>query len=240
MKDTRTLLIAGITTVLVITLAAFGLSHARLSAELQALRGDEPSANPALLEELENMADQQTRANAPTSLFDPAFDPFGASVFGSDPFARLQQMQSQMDQLFNNMNSSGGFSAAFSQPDIAVEESDTEFRVVITLAEGSDVELSTALEDSTLSISAEIRTSQQDNRGGLQTNSTSVSQFSRSSLTARDTLTARSRHSPPIHTNLFGRISPSREEAERQFAGRPAPTWGQMVSRWPQRLREPP
>ena len=131
------------------------------------------------LEELENMADQQARANAPTSLFDPAFDPFGASVFGSDPFARLQQMQSQMDQLFNNMNSSGGFSAAFSQPDIAVEESDTEFRVVITLAEGSDVELSTALEDSTLSISAEIRTSQQDNRGGLQTNSTSVSQFSR-------------------------------------------------------------
>ena len=179
MKDTRTLLIAGLTAVLVITLAAFGWSHARLSSELQALRGDEPSANPALLEELENMADQQTRANAPTSLFDPAFDPFGASVFGSDPFARLQQMQSQMDQLFNNMNSSGGFSAAFSQPDIAVEESDTEFRVVITLAEGSDVELSTALEDSTLSISAEIRTSQQDNRGGLQTNSTSVSQFSR-------------------------------------------------------------
>lgn len=182
MKDTRTLLIAGLTTVLVITLAAFGWSNARLSAELQALRGDKPSANPALLEELENMADQQARANAPTSLFDPAFDPFGASVFGSDPFARLQQMQSQMDQLFNNMNSRfgfGGFSAAFSQPEIAVEESDTEFRVVITLAEGSDVELSTALEDSTLSISAEIRTSLQDNRGGLQTSSTSVSQFSR-------------------------------------------------------------
>jgi len=181
MKDTRTLLIAGLTTVLVITLAAFGWSHARLSAELQALRGDEPSANPALLEELENMADQQARANAPTSLFDPAFDLFGASVFGSDPFARLQQMQSQVDLLFNNMNSSGfgGFSAAFSQPEIAVEESDTEFRVVITLAEGSDVELSTALEDSTLSISAEIRTSLQDNRGGMQTSSTSVSQFSR-------------------------------------------------------------
>ena len=41
------------------------------------------------------------------------------------------------------------------------------------------MELSTALEDSTLSISAEIRTSIQDTRGGLQTSSTSVSQFSR-------------------------------------------------------------
>lgn len=178
MKDTKTLLIAGLATVLVITLAAFGWSHWRLSAELQALRGDAPSANPALLGKLEDLADQQARATAPTSLFDP----FGASVFGSDPFARLQQMQSQMDQLFNNMNSSfgfSGFSAAFSQPEIAVEESDKEFRVVITLAEGSDVELSTALEDSTLSISAQVRSTQQDNRGGLQTSSTSVSQFSR-------------------------------------------------------------
>lgn len=182
MKDTRTLLIAGLATVLVITLAAFGWSHARLSAELQALRGDEPSANPALLDKLEEMAEQQARANASPSLFDPAFDPFGASVFGSDPFARLQQMQSQMDRLFNNMNSSfgfSGFSAAFSHPEIAVEESDKEFRVVITLAEGSDVELSTALEDSTLSISAQVRSTQQDSRGGLQTSSTSVSQFSR-------------------------------------------------------------
>lgn len=183
MKDTRTLLIAGLATVLVITLAAFGFSHWRLSAELQALRGEGPSANPALLDKLEDLADQQARANAPTSLFDPGFDPFGASVFGSDPFARLQQMQSQMDQLFNNMNSSfgfSGFSAAFSQPEIAVEESEEEFRVVITLAEGSDVELSTALEDSTLSISAQVRSSVQDNRAGLQTSSTSVSQFSRS------------------------------------------------------------
>jgi len=182
MKDTRTLLIAGLTTVLVITLAAFGWSDARLSSELQALRGDEPSANSALLDKLEGMAEQQATANAPTSLFDPAFDPFGASLFGSDPFAHLQQMRSQMDQLFNSMNSNfgfGGFSAAFSQPEIAVEESDKEFRVVITLAEGSDMELSTALEDSTLSISAEIRTSMQDTRGGLQTSSTSVSQFSR-------------------------------------------------------------
>lgn len=182
MKDTRTLLISGLATVLVITLAAFGWSHWRLSAELQSLRGDEPSANPALLDRLEDLADQQARANAPTSLFDPAFDPFGASLFGSDPFARLQQMQSQMDQLFNNMNSSfgiGGFPAAFDQPQIAVEELDKEFRVVISLAEGSEVELSTELEDSTLSISAEIRTSLQDTRGGLQTSSTSVSQFSR-------------------------------------------------------------
>jgi len=182
MKDTRTLLIAGLTTVLVITFAAFGWSHWRLSAELQALRGEETTANPALLDKLEDMAEQQARANAPMSLFDPAFDPFGPSVFGSDPFARLQQMQSQMDQLFNNMNSSfgfSGFSAAFSQPAIEVEESDTEFRVIITLAQGSEVELSTELEDSTLSISAQIRTTLQDNRGGLQTSSTSVSQFSR-------------------------------------------------------------
>jgi len=182
MKDNKTLLIAGLATVLVITLAAFGWSHWRLSAELQALRGDEQSANPGLLSKLEDMAEQQTRGNAPTSLFDPDFDPFGASLFGSDPFARLQQMQSQMDQLFNTMNNSfgfSGFSAAFTQPEIVVEESDKEFRVVITLARGSEVELSTDLQDSTLSISAQIRTTLQDNRGGLQTSSTSVSQFSR-------------------------------------------------------------
>ena len=182
MKDTRNLWIAGLASVLVITLAAFGWSHWRLSNELQALRGDEPSANPALLERLEEMAEEQSRPRGPASLFDPNFDPFGASLFGTDPFARLQQMQSQMDQLFNNMNSSfgfSGFSAAFQQPQIAVEELDKEFRVVITLAEGSEVELETALEDTTLSISAQVRSSVQDSRAGLQTSSTSVSQFSR-------------------------------------------------------------
>ena len=182
MKDTRNLWIAGLASVLVITLAGFGWSHWRLSNELQALRGDEPSANPALLERLEEMAEEQSRPRGPASLFDPNFDPFGASLFGSDPFARLQQMQSQMDQLFNNMNSSfgfSGFSAAFQQPQIAVEESDKEFRVVITLAEGSEVELETALEDTTLSISAQVRTHVQDSRAGLQTSSTSVSQFAR-------------------------------------------------------------
>ncbi len=182
MKDTKTLWIAGLATVLVITLVAFGVSHWRLSNELQALRGEEASANPDLLERLEEMAEEESRPSGPASLFDPNFDPFGASLFGTDPFARLQQMQTQMDQLFNNMNNSfgfSGFSAAFQQPQIAVEELDKEFRVVITLAEGSEVELETALEDTTLSISAQVRTRVQDSRAGLQTSSTSVSAFSR-------------------------------------------------------------
>lgn len=182
MKDTRTLLIAALATVLVIILAAFGFSHWRLSGQLQALRGEEPASNPALLNKLEALAEQQARPTGPSSLFDPAFDPFGSSLFGGDPFARLQQMQAQMDQLFNSMNNNtglSGFTSAFGQPQIAVEESDEEFRVVITLAQGSEVELATALEDSTLSISAQVRNTVQSNRAGLQTSSTSVSQFSR-------------------------------------------------------------
>lgn len=182
MKDPKTTLIAGLGTVLLITLA--GLVHSRwqLNRELSALRGEDDSAKPQLLSKLEDLAEQQNRNTAPTPLFDPAFDPFGSSLFDSDPFARLQQMQSKLDQLFNNMSSRfgiSGFTAAFKQPEIAVQESDEEFRVVITLAAGSEVELSTQIENTTLSISAQIRTTQQISAGGKQTSSVRVSQFSR-------------------------------------------------------------
>ena len=63
-----------------------------------------------------------------------------------------------------------------------LQESDDEYRVIISIAKGSEVELATELEDNTLSISAQVRSEVRHQggapSGGLQ--STSISQFSRS------------------------------------------------------------
>lgn len=141
--------------------------------------GGQEAQNP-LLEKLEQAAQQTAQA--------PLLDPFSQSPLGSDPFRQLQQ---QMDQLFGSigpgpspfsfggLRMGGGF-ANTAQAKIEVEESKDEYRVVISLSEGSDMELKTELEDNTLSISAQLRTEVQDNSRGRQVSSTSMSQISRS------------------------------------------------------------
>ena len=65
------------------------------------------------------------------------------------------------------------------QAQIAVEESMDEYRVVISLAKDSELELSTDLADNTLSISAQLRRELRDNSSGRQISGSSLSQLSR-------------------------------------------------------------
>ncbi|OGT71058.1 MAG: hypothetical protein A3H44_12450 [Gammaproteobacteria bacterium RIFCSPLOWO2_02_FULL_57_10] len=187
MKDTKTLLIAGVAALSLLSTGALAVYSWTLHREVSELRGDNDTGRD-ILQKLEQTAEQRAEAERQMSLFGP----WTSMGFGTDPFQRLQQMQQQMDQLFNGMpgssmnfslNGPGGFSAFSStmrQPEIAVEESDEEYRVVIAVADGSEVELSTELEDNTLSISAQVRSEITNSNGGFQSSSTSVSQFSRS------------------------------------------------------------
>ena len=165
---------------------AIGIALGRSPQLLNAVTQDSQpeQIREQVLEKLENTAQQQ--AQAPTSVFDP----FAQSTLGSDPFQALTQMQSQMAQIFGNINTdpslfnfgAAGLGAGFAnvpQPKIEVEESKEEYRVVISLAKDSDMELSTELDDDTLSISAQVRTEVHDNSSGRQMSSTSMTQFSR-------------------------------------------------------------
>ncbi len=110
-------------------------------------------------------------------------------MFGGDTFAALDQMQARMNQLFGTMSvgaspfSLGGAmglgGSMSGQPSIVVEDDKEEYRVVIALAEDSEITLKTDLADNTLSLSAEVRSAQQDARFGRQISSTSISHLSR-------------------------------------------------------------
>lgn len=186
-NDTRTLLLAGVAVLSLLSAGVLAVYSWTLNREVNELRGDN-DARHSILQKLEETAQQRAETERQMSLFDP----WASMGFGSDPFQRLQQMQLQMDQLFNGMpggsmnfslSGPGGFSAfssAMRQPEIAVQESDEEYRVIIAVADGSEVELNTALVDNTLSISAQVRSEITNSNGGFQSSSTSVSQFSRS------------------------------------------------------------
>ena len=172
----------------VLSSLAIGIALGRSPHLLNAASQDkkQEQIREQVLEKLENAAQQQAQTQAPASMIDP----FSQSTLGGDPFQTLAQMQSQMAQLFGNINTdpslfnfgSTGFGGGFAnvtQPKIEVEESKEEYRVVISLATDSDMELSTELDDNTLSISAQVRTEVHDNSSGRQMSSTSMSQFSR-------------------------------------------------------------
>jgi HSP20 family molecular chaperone IbpA len=186
LKNSRTLLIAGVAALSLLGTGALAVYNWALQGEVNTLRAESDPGRD-ILRKLEQQAEQRAQAEWQMSVLDP----WAGMGFGIDPFQRLQQMQQQIDQFFNGMpgssmnfggNGSGGFSAfsgAIPQPEIAVQESDEEYRIIIAVADGSEVELSTALEDNTLSISAQVRSERTNSNGGLRSSSTHVSQFSR-------------------------------------------------------------
>lgn len=142
------------------------------------IQESEEQPREAILKKLESAAQQQ--AQTTPSLFDA----FSSSPLGSDPFQRMQQMQLQMEQLLSGMGAgpslfnSGSFTS-ISQPQIEVEESKDEYRVLIPIAKGAEIDLETELDGNTLSISAQVRTQFNDNSMGRQLSSASTSRFSR-------------------------------------------------------------
>lgn len=178
----RSLLITAIACAALVGSLSIGIALGRSPSLFNAQQQDsKQETREAILDKLERSAQQQAQSQ-PTFL-----DPFTAANFGGDPFAQMQQ---RMDQLFGrigpnpslfsfgNLGLGEGF-ANTPPAQIEVEESTDEYRVVISLAQGSDVELATKLDNNTLSISAQVRTEVQNSGNGRALSSTSMSQFSR-------------------------------------------------------------
>ena len=181
--------------VAVAIIGALGIYSWQLRQELAVAQGSTASeSSEPLREKLEALADRQSATDNFPSLFDP-----GMNFNGFNPSQQLQQMQQRMDELFNSMTAPGGslgsglggfglggFGPAGSsswqlqQPNIDLQESDKDYRITLSIADGSEIELETELEDQTLSISAEVRSEIRNNSGNMQSSSSSVSQFSRS------------------------------------------------------------
>ncbi|MES3008666.1 MAG: hypothetical protein V4751_12940 [Pseudomonadota bacterium] len=181
-KDTRMIVMGSVAAALLLAVGALGAYSWTLSREVDELRGGSAGAERELLQKLEQTAEQQAQVDQQA-----LFDPWTGLGIGGDPFQRLQQMQDEMDRLFSGVTGNGtafgfggglGAFGASTQPEIELQESDDEYRVIISIAKDSEVELATELEDNTLSISAQVRSESGSPRGGLQ--STSISQFSRS------------------------------------------------------------
>jgi len=178
-------------------ISALGIYSWQLRQELAEVQGGTISdASESLREKLEDLASRKSAPDDFSSLFDP-----GMAFNGFAPSQQLQQMQQRMDELFNSMTSVGGNSSLglggfgsggfgfglggsspwqLQQPQIDLQESDKEYRITLSIADGSEIELETQLEDQTLSISAEVRSEIRNSSGNMQSSSSSVSQFSRS------------------------------------------------------------
>ncbi|MGJ8687920.1 MAG: Hsp20/alpha crystallin family protein [Gammaproteobacteria bacterium] len=186
----RTLLLSGLFTASILASLALGVTLGssqllRSSAVLGEHSEEDPKAS--LLEKLEHSAAQQAQSQAPQSLINGLGSGFSNSFFGN-PMAQMQQMEAEMERIFSSFNAPGlgtgsnlwGSSFAnVVQPQVDVQESDDEFRVVISLAENSELDLQTDLANNTLSISAQVQTGTQNSSGNRQMSSSFMSQFSR-------------------------------------------------------------
>ena len=183
----KTLLLSGLVTVSIVGSLFLGITLGSSDFLQKSPILGEQSTKESLLEKLEQTASLQTQPQTPSSLFGTANSGFSNSLF-ADPIAQMQQMEAEMDRIFSGFTSPmfasrpsffGGSFASLTQPQVDVQETDDEFRVVISMAEGSELELQTDLADNTLSISAQVRNQTQNNSGGRQTSSSFMSQFSR-------------------------------------------------------------
>lgn len=178
----RNFIISSLVVITLTAIAALGYSTWSLAREVSSLRGHS-EAQPDVLEELDEMARQQALQDRQQGLLTP-----WASI-GGDPFAQFQTMQDEMRRLFQHgptgkhstFEQLFGNAAAisFAQPEIALEESEHEYRVVIPLAPDTDIELDTAVEDNVLSIKALIRQELTNQSANSRSNSSSFSQIAR-------------------------------------------------------------
>lgn len=111
-------------------------------------------------------------------------DPWGGSLFGSDPFAQMdkqmQQMRQQMNSLFSGATLPGNaVTFSLQSPDIELEETADDFRVVINVPENSEIELNTDVEDQEVTVSGKVSAQMDRSGNGFNGQFISSSQFSR-------------------------------------------------------------
>jgi len=174
----KTLLLSGLAALAIVGSLFLGIALGKTSQE---------PPKSSLLEKLEQSAEQQAQAQSKQTILSSPMGTISQSFF-TDPIAQMQQMEAEMDRLFSGFSTpgfssgpslfGGGFSTA-QQPSADVQETDDEFRVVISIAQGSELDLQTDLADNKLSISAQVRQQSHNNTTGRQMSSSFTSQFSR-------------------------------------------------------------
>ncbi|MEQ8314978.1 MAG: Hsp20/alpha crystallin family protein [Gammaproteobacteria bacterium] len=118
-------------------------------------------------------------------------DPF-SFAFGGDPFLRMQQMQQQMDSLFNSIspfgsagvsvygNNGQSFSFQSSSPELEFTETPDEYQVKVKTPPDHELVLNTDLEANLLTVSGSVSSSHETSSNGFASNFVSSSQFTRS------------------------------------------------------------
>lgn len=123
---------------------------------------------------LDRLAPSNTPVTSPLAPSSPAT--------GWDPFAEMDRMQQQIDRWmqgapfgFSQMPRGNFLGAAAAQPDIRIEEDSDVYRVRVAVPEGSELELSTEVDEKRLTVSGAVSTNlDESNRRFF-----SSSQFSR-------------------------------------------------------------
>jgi HSP20 family molecular chaperone IbpA len=164
---------AGLAICLLLT-AWLALSNWQLQQQLSALSSNsQDNATQTEADWLQRLGQQQV------SIAQPAIPSW-------DPFDELDRMQQQMDRWIQGnlpgatpraRTSFFGISAA--QPDIRIEEDSSAIRVRISVPEGSEIELNTAIEEQHLRISGVVTTTTDSSADGFSRSFQSSSQFSR-------------------------------------------------------------
>jgi|GEM_PF-1510970 len=116
-------------------------------------------------------------------------DPWGGSMLASDPFAEFERMRQRMNQSINSLM--GGFSPAgpamsfgfgssgFSSPEIELEETHDDYRLLIRVPEQHAISLQTEVEDREITISGRVSAQSGDSGRGYSSQFVSSSQFTR-------------------------------------------------------------
>ena len=151
----------------------------------------DPTSEPQQSEELSDIEqrllarlDEQDRQRS--QRFSP--DPFFGPAFG-DPFAEFDRMRQRMQQTMNAFMGGSSFGGApfsgssmtFSAgtPQIELEETDEDFRLLIRVPEEHEIALQTDVEDREVTVSGKISSQAGDSGNGFNRQFVSSSQFTR-------------------------------------------------------------
>lgn len=188
-NKTKYRLTLAIAVVLALGLVAQGVLLWQTRQQVAALDSSNPAAQQS--QESENLSDveqrllsrldEQDKQRSQQFSQDPFFGPLGS--FGpafADPFAQFESMRQRMNSLMGN-SFSGGSSFTFSSatPDIELEETDDDYRLLIKVPEEQEIALQTDVEDNEVTVSGKI-SAQSDRSGqGFSGQFISSSQFTR-------------------------------------------------------------
>lgn len=101
-----------------------------------------------------------------------------------DPTGQIAQLQQQMNNLMNQMSpghsifSQQGFGLSPSSPQITMHDGSKQYKVVVQVPKGEDVEINTNLSDNRLTIHGKVRQSTKQQSGNALGQELAVSQFS--------------------------------------------------------------